>query len=55
MSSQSAGSWQQFQQPSLSVARLGDIMNVPAEPAEGRLRFLLERRIYVSLFHGSAA
>ena len=26
------GLWQQFQQASLSVARLGDIMNAPAEP-----------------------
>lgn len=26
------GLWQQFQQASLSVARLGDIMNVPCEP-----------------------
>ena len=26
------GLWQQFQQANLSVLRLGDIMNVPAEP-----------------------
>src|ERR1019366_5777876 len=26
------GLWQQFQQASLSVARLGDIMNAPTEP-----------------------
>src|SRR5581483_11687275 len=35
------GLWQQFQQASLSVARLGDIMNAPAEPyslTPGRLR-----------------
>ena len=35
------GLWQQFQQASLSVARLGDIMNAPAEPyslVPGRVR-----------------
>jgi subfamily B ATP-binding cassette protein HlyB/CyaB len=35
------GLWQQFQQASLSVARLGDIMNCPAEPyslVPGRVR-----------------
>jgi subfamily B ATP-binding cassette protein HlyB/CyaB len=35
------GLWQQFQQASLSVARLGDIMNVPIEPYSlipGRVR-----------------
>src|SRR6266705_2955180 len=35
------GLWQQFQQASLSVARLGDIMNAPPEPyslTPGRLR-----------------
>lgn len=35
------GLWQQFQQASLSVARLGDIMNVPIEPysvVPGRVR-----------------
>jgi ATP-binding cassette, subfamily B, bacterial HlyB/CyaB len=35
------GLWQQFQQASLSVARLGDIMNAPMEPyslAPGRVR-----------------
>ncbi len=35
------GLWQQFQQASLSVARLGDIMNIPREPyslVPGRVR-----------------
>ncbi len=35
------GLWQQFQQASLSVARLGDIMNAPMEPYSlipGRVR-----------------
>src|SRR5581483_9481932 len=35
------GLWQQFQQASLSVVRLGDIMNAPAEPYSllpGRVR-----------------
>jgi subfamily B ATP-binding cassette protein HlyB/CyaB len=44
------GLWQQFQQASLSVARLGDIMNAPAEPysilpsrvREGRGRIEIE-------------
>ncbi|WP_426107917.1 hypothetical protein [Massilia sp. TSP1-1-2] len=26
------GLWQQFQQASLSVARLGDLMNAPVDP-----------------------
>ncbi|MEZ5653169.1 MAG: peptidase domain-containing ABC transporter [Burkholderiaceae bacterium] len=30
------GLWQQFQQASLSVRRLGDLMNAPAEPADCR-------------------
>jgi len=38
------GIWQQFQQASLSVERLGDIMNVPAEPYSVEPRRIRENR-----------
>jgi len=38
------GLWQQFQQASMSVARLGDVMNAPAEPYSSVPRRIVQRR-----------